>query len=182
MPISVLHAIFEHMTTLAYIPSPSISQFHVGSLTIHIYALTMLLGIIAAVWITGERWKRLGGTFDQIFDTTWWRYHVASSVHASTTSSPLRSVSSARMATGLRCSAYGTAVSASGAPSYAAHWAHGHGAAISIIRWRCWRIPLRLRCLWLRRSVALATGSIRSCTASPPRCHGGSSSTRTAVP
>ena len=33
------------MTTLAYIPSPSISQFHVGSLTIHIYALTMLLGI-----------------------------------------------------------------------------------------------------------------------------------------
>lgn len=58
------------MTTLAYIPSPSISQFHVGSLTIHIYALTMLLGIIAAVWITGERWKRLGGTFDQIFDTT----------------------------------------------------------------------------------------------------------------
>lgn len=57
------------MMTLAYIPSPTISQFHIGSLTIHIYALTMLLGIIVAVWITSERWKKLGGTFDQILDT-----------------------------------------------------------------------------------------------------------------
>ncbi|PAU68709.1 prolipoprotein diacylglyceryl transferase [Bifidobacterium italicum] len=55
---------------LAYIPSPTVSQFHIGSLTIHIYALTMLLGIVAAVWITSARWKRYGGTFDQILDTT----------------------------------------------------------------------------------------------------------------
>ncbi|MEE0654818.1 prolipoprotein diacylglyceryl transferase [uncultured Bifidobacterium sp.] len=54
---------------LAYIPSPTVSQFHIGSLTIHVYALTMMLGIIAAIWITSVRWKRYGGTFDQILDT-----------------------------------------------------------------------------------------------------------------
>lgn len=54
----------------AYIPSPTISEFQIGPVTIHIYALTMLLGIIAAVWITSIRWKRYGGTFDQILDTS----------------------------------------------------------------------------------------------------------------
>lgn len=54
---------------LAYIPSPTISQFHIGPFTIHFYALTMLLGIIVAVWMTSVRWKRYGGTFDQILDT-----------------------------------------------------------------------------------------------------------------
>ncbi|NEG69082.1 prolipoprotein diacylglyceryl transferase [Bifidobacterium choloepi] len=56
--------------TLAYIPSPTISQFQLGPFTIHIYALTMLLGIVACVWILTVRWKKLGGTFDQILDTT----------------------------------------------------------------------------------------------------------------
>ncbi|KFI62946.1 prolipoprotein diacylglyceryl transferase [Bifidobacterium cuniculi] len=54
---------------LAYIPSPSISTFQIGPLTIHFYAITMLLGIVAAVWITSVRWKRYGGTFDQVLDT-----------------------------------------------------------------------------------------------------------------
>ena len=31
----------------AYIPSPTISEFQIGPVTIHIYALTMLLGITA---------------------------------------------------------------------------------------------------------------------------------------
>ena len=55
---------------LAYIPSPSISQFQIGPVTIHIYALCILAGIVAAVWISTLRWKRYGGTFDQIFDIT----------------------------------------------------------------------------------------------------------------
>ncbi|MEE1296522.1 MAG: prolipoprotein diacylglyceryl transferase [Bifidobacterium sp.] len=54
---------------LAYIPSPSFSTFQIGPLTIHMYAITMLLGIITAVWITSVRWKKYGGTFDQILDT-----------------------------------------------------------------------------------------------------------------
>ena len=56
--------------TLAYIPSPSISQFTVGPVTIHFYALCILAGIICAVWITTNRWRHAGGTFDQILDIT----------------------------------------------------------------------------------------------------------------
>ena len=53
---------------LAYIPSPTVSQFSIGSLTIHFYALCILAGVIAAVWIGTARWKKLGGNFDQILD------------------------------------------------------------------------------------------------------------------
>ena len=56
--------------TLAYIPSPTISQFSIGPVTIHIYALCILLGIVLAVWITATRWKKLGGNFDQVLDIT----------------------------------------------------------------------------------------------------------------
>lgn len=56
--------------TLAYIPSPTISQFSIGPVTIHIYALCILMGIILAVWITTTRWKKLGGNFDQVLDIT----------------------------------------------------------------------------------------------------------------
>lgn len=56
--------------TLAYIPSPTISQFSIGPVTIHIYALCILMGIVLAVWITTTRWKKLGGDFDQVLDIT----------------------------------------------------------------------------------------------------------------
>lgn len=54
--------------TLAYIPSPGISSIHLGPVTIRFYALTMLLAIVVAVWITARRWKRAGGRTEQIFD------------------------------------------------------------------------------------------------------------------
>lgn len=56
--------------TLAYIPSPTISQFSIGPATIHIYALCILMGIVLAVWITTTRWKKLGGNFGQVLDIT----------------------------------------------------------------------------------------------------------------
>lgn len=56
--------------TLACIPSPTISQFSIGPVTIHIYALCILMGIVLAVWITTTRWKKLGGNFDQVLDIT----------------------------------------------------------------------------------------------------------------
>ncbi|MFR3967252.1 MAG: prolipoprotein diacylglyceryl transferase [Bifidobacterium pseudocatenulatum] len=56
--------------TLAYIPSLTISQFSIGPVTIHIYALCILMGIVLAVWITTTRWKKLGGNFDQVLDIT----------------------------------------------------------------------------------------------------------------
>ena len=53
---------------LSYIPSPTISQFSIGPVTIHIYALCMLAGVVAAIWIGYRRWSRVGGDFDQILD------------------------------------------------------------------------------------------------------------------
>ncbi|MDF7663785.1 prolipoprotein diacylglyceryl transferase [Bifidobacterium sp. ESL0763] len=55
---------------LSYIPSPTISRFSIGPVTIRFYALCILAGIVLAVWITYRRWKRYGGDFDQILDIT----------------------------------------------------------------------------------------------------------------
>ena len=55
---------------LAYIPSPTFSKFTIGPVTIHMYAICILIGIVFAVWILTVRWKRFGGTFDQVLDTT----------------------------------------------------------------------------------------------------------------
>lgn len=55
---------------LASIPSPTFSEFHIGPLTVHMYAICILIGICFAVWILTVRWRKLGGTFDQVLDTT----------------------------------------------------------------------------------------------------------------
>lgn len=54
--------------TVCFIPSPSISQFSLGFVNIKFYALSILAGILVAMWITTRRWKRLGGDFNQILD------------------------------------------------------------------------------------------------------------------
>mgnify|MGYP002990552801 FL=1 len=55
---------------LAYVPSPTFSKFEIGPFTIHMYAICILIGICVAVWILATRWKRYGGTCDQVLDTT----------------------------------------------------------------------------------------------------------------
>lgn len=55
-------------TLISSIPSPPISSFKIGPFTIHIYAITMLCGIIVASLLTWWRWKRIGGTTSQILD------------------------------------------------------------------------------------------------------------------
>ncbi len=55
---------------LAYIPTPSVSSFSIGPITIRFYAIMILIGICACVWITTRRWTRVGGAFDQILDLT----------------------------------------------------------------------------------------------------------------
>lgn len=53
---------------ILFIPSPSISSFQIGPLTIHIYALCLITGIIAA-WVIGlRRWRARGGT-PETFET-----------------------------------------------------------------------------------------------------------------
>lgn len=55
---------------LAYIPSPGFSTITIGPVTIRMYAIMILLAIIAAVWVSTIRWKKVGGDFDQILDIT----------------------------------------------------------------------------------------------------------------
>ena len=44
----------------ASIPSPSISSFQIGPLTIHFYALCIIAGIIAATLLTNHRLTKRG--------------------------------------------------------------------------------------------------------------------------
>ncbi|WP_052663593.1 prolipoprotein diacylglyceryl transferase [Psychromicrobium lacuslunae] len=80
----------------ASIPSPSWSGFSIplpwGALTIHAYALAILLGIIAALWLTSVRWKRRNPPEGSLWDIAIWAipfgiiggrlYHVFSSPDA----------------------------------------------------------------------------------------------------
>lgn len=76
----------------AAIPAPGWSGFSIGPLTIHAYALCILLGIVAAVLMTDRRWRRRGGPEGSIWDIAIWAipfgiiggrlYHVFSSPDA----------------------------------------------------------------------------------------------------
>jgi prolipoprotein diacylglyceryl transferase len=57
---------------LASIPSPSSGTVSIGPLTIHMYGLTLLVAILACVWLTGVRWRKLGGDFDLVVRVTVW--------------------------------------------------------------------------------------------------------------
>jgi prolipoprotein diacylglyceryl transferase len=77
------------MRLLASIPSPGSGAVDLGPLTLHMYGLTLLLAIVACVWITGRRWVARGGDWDLIFRCAVWGvafgiigarlYHVATS-------------------------------------------------------------------------------------------------------
>jgi prolipoprotein diacylglyceryl transferase len=74
---------------LASIPSPSSGDIQVGPLELHAYGLMLLLGILAAVWLTGIRWTRRGGDWDLVLRVAMWgvaggiigarAYHVVTS-------------------------------------------------------------------------------------------------------
>lgn len=53
---------------LAGIPSPSVSSFGIGPLTIHLYAICILTGIAIAMWWAMRRWAARGGDGDDLFD------------------------------------------------------------------------------------------------------------------
>ncbi|WP_062518171.1 prolipoprotein diacylglyceryl transferase [Demequina gelatinilytica] len=58
----------------ASIPSPPIewSSFSIGPLTIHAYALWILLGIFVALWLTSRRWVERGGDPEAVWDIAFW--------------------------------------------------------------------------------------------------------------
>ena len=90
---SVLHAA---AMIPASIPSPSWSGFDIplpwGALRIHAYALCILAGIIAGLWLTSVRWARRGAPEGSVWDIAIWAipfgiiggrlYHVFSSPDA----------------------------------------------------------------------------------------------------
>ena len=78
------------------IPSPSESVWHLGPVPIRGYALSIILGIVAAIWIGEKRWVARGGRPGRV-SRTWpcGRCRSASSVAGSTTSSPTTTCTSA---------------------------------------------------------------------------------------
>jgi prolipoprotein diacylglyceryl transferase len=57
---------------LAYIPSPHDGAVHVGGLVLHLYGLTLLVAIVAAIWLTGRRWLAQGGDWDLVMRVAVW--------------------------------------------------------------------------------------------------------------
>ena len=51
-----------------FIPTPSSSTVELGCFTFPFYALTILLGIFVALWLTKKRYKALGGNPNEITD------------------------------------------------------------------------------------------------------------------
>jgi prolipoprotein diacylglyceryl transferase len=57
---------------VASIPSPHSGIVNLGPLHIHLYGLTLLVAILACVWLTTYRWKRLGGDPDLVVRVAVW--------------------------------------------------------------------------------------------------------------
>lgn len=71
------------------IPAPPWSGFELGPLTIHAYALCIIAGVVAALWLGALRWRHRGGPEGRVLDIAIWAipfgfvggrlYHVFSS-------------------------------------------------------------------------------------------------------
>ncbi|MGW0820990.1 prolipoprotein diacylglyceryl transferase [Streptomyces sp. NPDC002845] len=57
---------------LAFIPSPSIGEVHLGPLPLRGYSLMLILGIAAATWLGGRRWAARGGEKTALTDVALW--------------------------------------------------------------------------------------------------------------
>jgi prolipoprotein diacylglyceryl transferase len=55
-----------------YIPSPHSGVVHLGPLQLHLYGLTLLVAIVAAVGLTGRRWVAQGGEWDLVTRVAVW--------------------------------------------------------------------------------------------------------------
>jgi prolipoprotein diacylglyceryl transferase len=57
---------------LLSIPSPHTGVVHVGPIQLHMYGLTLLVAILACIWLTGRRWTALGGDWDLVTRVAVW--------------------------------------------------------------------------------------------------------------
>jgi prolipoprotein diacylglyceryl transferase len=60
------------VATELFFPSPAVSAFQLGPLTIRFYALAILAGIVVGVWLTARRLQARGGTTSQTLDIVTW--------------------------------------------------------------------------------------------------------------
>ena len=56
----------------AAIPSPTVSVLKLGPLSVHLYALCIVAGILVALWLTDRRWRERGGARHQVGDVAGW--------------------------------------------------------------------------------------------------------------
>jgi prolipoprotein diacylglyceryl transferase len=56
----------------AAIPSPTVSVIRLGAVSIHLYALCIVAGILVALWLTDRRWRARGGGKSQVGDVAGW--------------------------------------------------------------------------------------------------------------
>ena len=156
---------------LAFIPSPHTGVVHVGPLQLHMYGLTLLVAILACIWLTGRRWVALGGDWELVTRVAVWGVGLR---RGRRTPLPRRHLleRSPERRSGRASSRSGRAASASGAASRSAR---------SSARWSC-AAPARTSassstrprpgCCSRRGSAASATGGTRSSTASRPSLPG----------
>jgi prolipoprotein diacylglyceryl transferase len=57
---------------IGFIPSPHTGVVHVGPVQLHMYGLTLLVAILAAIWLTGRRWVAQGGEWDLVTRVAVW--------------------------------------------------------------------------------------------------------------
>jgi prolipoprotein diacylglyceryl transferase len=80
------------MSVLASIPSPSQGVWELGPFPLRAYALAIIAGILAAIWLTDRRWRARGGAPEDVLDIAVWAvpsgiiggriYHVLTSPQA----------------------------------------------------------------------------------------------------
>ncbi|MFF3372290.1 prolipoprotein diacylglyceryl transferase [Streptomyces sp. NPDC002680] len=58
--------------SLAFLPSPSVGEIHLGPLPLRGYSLMLILGIAAAIWLGGRRWAARGGERTVVTDISLW--------------------------------------------------------------------------------------------------------------
>ena len=59
-------------SVLAAIPSPTQGVWEIGPFPLRAYALCIIAGIIAAIWLTDRRWRARGGAPEDVLDIAVW--------------------------------------------------------------------------------------------------------------
>jgi len=57
---------------LAFIPSPARGVFYIGPVPLHLYGLTLAIGVVAATYLAEYRWKKMGNDPKEISQIAVW--------------------------------------------------------------------------------------------------------------